>query len=192
MERRLRALPLVRKPPAGETPAPAADHRDPTAERRRTISTRVAGTVALLALGGAIGGYLAVAGGGTRRPVAWQDITGSVSAARWARPTISVIRDRKKLDKLFLVATFGRHPTPPRIDFARREAVLVTTGPRSSTGYSLRVESVTEKGGTIDVLVRERTPSLGQVVAPRLTYPLLLITLLRSGKHVHVRYAGRS
>ena len=68
----------------------------------------------------------------------------------------------------------------------------ITTGPRSSTGYSLRVVSATEKGGTIDVLVRERTPSLGEVVAPRLTFPLLLITLPRSGKHVHVRYADRS
>ena len=146
----------------------------------------------VVALGGAIGGYLAASGGGTRKPVPWKDITSSVAPAQWARPTISVVRDEKKLDKLFRVATFGRHPAPPHVDFSRRELVLVTTGPRSSTGYSLRVVSATEKGGTIDVLVRERTPSLGEVVAPRLTFPLLLITLPRSGKHVHVRYADRS
>jgi len=70
--------------------------------------------------------------------------------------------------------------------------VLVTTGPRSSTGYSLHVESVTERGGTVDVILRERTPGLGEHVTPRLTYPLLLITLPKSSKHVHVRYAGRS
>ena len=122
----------------------------------------------------------------------WQDISSSVASAQWARPTISVIRDEKKLGKLFVVATFGQHPDPPRIDFTRREAVLVTTGPRSSTGYSIHVESVTVKGGTIDVVVRERTPSLGEVVAPRLTYPLLLITLPKSSKHVHVKYAGRA
>lgn len=110
----------------------------------------------------------------------------------WARPTISVVHDRAKLARLFEVATFGRHPAPPRIDFRTREAILITTGPRSSTGYSLRVESVTAKGGSIDVLVRERTPRIGERVAPRLTYPLLLITLPRSGKHVHVKYAGRS
>ena len=110
----------------------------------------------------------------------------------WARPTISVVRDQEKLDKLFVVATFGTHPKPPSIDFARREAVLVTTGPRSSTGYSLNVESVTAKGGTIDVVVREVTPSLSDKVAPKLTYPLLLITLAKSSKHVHVKYAGRS
>jgi PrcB C-terminal len=70
--------------------------------------------------------------------------------------------------------------------------VLVTTGPRSSTGYSLHVESVTVKGGTIDVVIREHTPSLGEIVAARLTYPLLLITLPKSTKNVHVKYAGRS
>jgi PrcB C-terminal len=70
--------------------------------------------------------------------------------------------------------------------------VLVAAGPRSSTGYSLRVESVTEHGDSIDVVVRERTPSLRDRITARLTYPLLLITIPTSGKHVHVRYAGRS
>jgi hypothetical protein len=148
--------------------------------------------VLLLLLGGAAAGYLATSGGGTRKPLAWQDLTDRVGAARWARPTISVVRDREKLEKLFLVATFPPHPRAPRIDFDRREAVLVTVGPRSSTGYALLVESVTEKDGTIDVIVRERTPSLEDHVAARLTYPFRLITLATSGKHVHVRYAGRS
>jgi hypothetical protein len=144
-------------------------------------------------VGGALAAYVATSGGGTRRPVPWQDVTAQVPAAQWARPTISVARDQAKLDKLFAVATYGsRHPRPPRIDFGRREAVLVTVGPRSSTGYSLHVVSVTERGGSIDVLVRERTPTLAEDVTPRLTYPLLLITLPKSGKHVHVKYAGRS
>lgn len=125
-------------------------------------------------------------------PLAWQDISSSVRPAVWARPTISVVRDQQKLDKLFVVATFGAHPKPPSIDFSRREAILVTTGPRSSTGYSLNVERVTTTGGSIDVVVREVTPSLSDKVVPRLTYPLLLITLARSPKHVHVKYAGRS
>jgi hypothetical protein len=111
--------------------------------------------------------------------------------ARWARPTISVVRDQDKLDKLFGVATLAPHPRPPRIDFARSEAILVTVGPRSSTGYALGVESVTAKGGSIDVIVRERTPTLADHVTARLTYPFLLITLPTSGKHVHVRYSGR-
>jgi PrcB C-terminal len=148
--------------------------------------------VLLLSLGGAIAGYLAASDGGPRRPVAWRDLTDRVGAARWARPTISVIRDRQKLHNLFIVATLPPHPRPPRIDFSRREAILVTSGPRSSTGYRLGVESVTEKDGSVDIVVRERTPTLADRVTPRLTYPFLLITIPASGKHVHVRYGGRS
>jgi len=51
---------------------------------------------------------------------------------------------------------------------------------------------VTENDSSIDVVVRERTPSLGEHVTARLTYPLLLITIPLSGKKVHVRYADRS
>lgn len=185
-------MPLAGKPPTAHSPAPTANPADPSPENRIATGTRVAGLLLLVAIGGALGGYFATRDGGIRRPLAWRDITSSVATAVWARPTISVIRDEQKLVKLFAVATFGRHPKPPRIDFTRREAVLVTTGPRSSTGYSLHVESVTVKGGTIDVVVRERTPSLGEAVTPRLTYPLLLITLPKSTKHVHVKYAGRS
>jgi hypothetical protein len=146
----------------------------------------------LLGIGAVLAAYFATTGGGTRRPVPWRDLSSQVAPAEWARPTISIARDQTKLENLFRVATYGRHPQPPRIDFRRREAVVVAAGPRSSTGYSLHVESVTERGNSIDVTVRERTPSLHDHVVARLTYPLLLITIPRSHKHVHVKYAGRS
>ena len=146
----------------------------------------------LLAIGVALAAYFATTGGRTRRPVAWQDLSAQVAAAEWARPTITIARDRAKLAKLFRVATFGHHPQPPHIDFSRREAVLVAAGPRSSTGYSLHVESVTQRGDSVDVVVREQTPGLRDRVTAHLTYPLLLITIPRSHKHVHVKYAGRS
>ena len=146
----------------------------------------------LLAIGAALAAYFATSGGGTRRPLAWDDLSSQVAPAEWAQPTISIARDRAKLARVFRVATYGRHPRPPGIDFSRREAVLVAAGPRSSTGYSLQVDSVTERGNSVDVVVREQTPTLRDHVTPRLTYPLLLITIPTSHKHVHVRYAGRS
>ena len=46
-------------------------------------------------------------------------------------------------------------PRVPAIDFSRDEAVLLAPGPRSSTGYDLRVLSVTDEGGRV-VVARPR------------------------------------
>jgi hypothetical protein len=94
------------------------------------------------------------------------------------------------LAKLFEVALLPPRPRPPRVDFSRLEVILIAVGPRSSTGYSLHVVRVTQSGN-IDVLVRERTPSLGEAVKPTITFPYLLLTVPKSGKHVSVKYAGR-
>jgi PrcB C-terminal len=139
---------------------------------------------------GAIVSYQETGSKLVRKPVAWFDITATVGAARWARPTISVVRNRTKLAKLFEVALLPPRPDPPRVDFSRREVVAIAVGPRSSTGYSLHVVRVTQSGN-IDILVRERTPSLGEPVKPVVTFPYLLLTVPQSGKHVSVKYAGR-
>ncbi len=134
--------------------------------------------------------YVETEGKLVRHPVAWTDITSEVGPARWARPTISVVRDRAKLAKLFEVALLPPRPRPPRLDFSRREVILIAVGPRSSTGYSLHVVRVTQSGN-LDILVRERTPSLGETVTPAITYPYLLLTVPKSHKHISVHYAGR-
>jgi hypothetical protein len=78
----------------------------------------------------------------------------------------------------------------PPIDFAHREAFLVAVGPRSSTGYALRVVRVHQIGGHVDVVVREQTPSLREPVHVRITYPFLLLEL-ESVKPAHLKMMGR-
>jgi hypothetical protein len=78
----------------------------------------------------------------------------------------------------------------PQIDYANHETYLVAAGPRSSTGYSLRVVRVYEHGDHIQVVVRERTPSLGESVRARVTYPFRLLALA-SRKPVHLKWLGR-
>jgi PrcB C-terminal len=132
-----------------------------------------------------------VTGGGfVRHPVTWRDLSPQVGPARWARPTISVVHDADKLAKLFQVALLPPRPRPPRIDFAKDDAVVITVGPRSSSGYSLQVVRVT-RSGNLDILVRERTPRLGEKVVPTITYPYLLLVVPKLDKHVSVHYAGR-
>jgi PrcB C-terminal len=77
-------------------------------------------------------------------------------------------------------------PGAPEIDFARRRAVLVATGPRSSSGYALDVTSVREERRRVVVQVRERSPSLRDAVRPRVTYPFRLITVPRGDKPIEV------
>ncbi len=84
---------------------------------------------------------------------------------------------------------FGADSNAP-VDFSERQLLLVAPGPRSSTGYSVRILSVTERDGTIAVKVRERSPMLGDHVEARVTYPYRLLSL-PAGKAVHVDWAGR-
>jgi hypothetical protein len=137
-----------------------------------------------------IAGLEATKGGFTRHPVAWKDLSREIGPARWARPTISVVHDSDKLDKLFEVALLPPRPKPPQVDFSENDAVLISVGPRSSTGYSLGVVRVTQSGN-LDILVRERTPTLREKVSPTITYPYLLLVVPKLDKHVTVKYVGR-
>ena len=128
-------------------------------------------------------------GGG--RPLAWQDMTARLGPTQFPRPAGRVFGSAEELRRFLIGAMPGRAPELPPIDFRRREAVLLATGPRSSTGYAVEVESVQEQRGRIVVHVRERTPSLGDPVAARVTYTYRLITLPRRDKPVEIIWEGR-
>jgi hypothetical protein len=85
----------------------------------------------------------------------------------------------------------GNAPRIPAIDWAHREAILVSAGPRSSTGYELRIVSVRETAHHVVVTVHERTPSLGEPVRARVTYPFRLLALPRSDEPVKLKWPGR-
>jgi hypothetical protein len=78
----------------------------------------------------------------------------------------------------------------PRVDFSKQQLLLLTTGPRSSSGYAIDVLSVSAKDGAITVTVRERAPGLGDHVDPHVTYPHRLISL-PAGENVFVDWVGR-
>jgi hypothetical protein len=78
------------------------------------------------------------------------------------------------------------------LDFARwAGVVLLTTGPRSSSGYSIRIERVVEERSRIVVHAVERAPGPGDAVRAGVTSPSTLLALRRLGKPVVVRWAGR-
>ena len=85
----------------------------------------------------------------------------------------------------------SRRARVPPIDFARDEVLLAAIGARSSTGYGVHIESISDERSRIVVRVRETTPSLGEHVQARVTYPYVLATIPRSDKRVHFVWLGR-
>jgi len=141
-----------------------------------------------------VGGWVAYVhawrhGGG--RPVAWSDVSARVGPLQFPRATFRVFLRRKKLADYLDAVMPGRAPAAPSIDFAHRKAVLIAAGPRSSTGYDLQVVRVVAERSRVVVVVRERTPSLGDRVRARVTYPYRLLTIPRTGKPTHLDFEGR-
>jgi PrcB C-terminal len=134
--------------------------------------------VLLVALTAGWLGYHRLYGESGDRTLEWRDVTPAASPPRFPRPTVRVLESHAELARVF--------PKAPAIDFARRRAVLISFGPRSSSGYDVEVEDVREERRRIVVVVREQSPRLGDSVRPRVTYPFRLITLPRGDKPVEV------
>jgi hypothetical protein len=128
--------------------------------------------------------------GGTTKSIAYTDITRELNG--FAPPRL--VREAFATQAAF--ARYVRRESPsvtklPRIDWAHREAILVSAGPRSSTGYVLRIVSVRETSHHVVVTVHEDTPTLAQRVQARVTYPFRLITIPRTSKPLFLHWPGR-
>jgi hypothetical protein len=121
---------------------------------------------------------------GADRSLGWVDLTKRTLAQPEAAG-LRVFQSRSDLEDAL------RSATVPAIDFDRRTAILVSTGPRSSSAYELDVVSVVEQRRRIVVTVRERTPSIAVPGTPTLAYPFRLITIDRSRKPVVLHRKGR-
>jgi hypothetical protein len=148
--------------------------------------------LALVALAAA--GWLLYAqwwGHGGAHALAWRNLNSRLGRVEFTRKVTGVYHSRAPFARLLEATMPGRAPQPPRVDFGKQEVVVVSLGPRSSSGYALRVERVVERRRGIDVYLREQTPSLGDPVDPRVTYPYRAIAIARSTKPVYVKLQGR-
>jgi hypothetical protein len=150
---------------------------------------RVLVAVALAAFAVAWLGYTRVWARSDHEPLAWRDRGALLARAQLPRATYEIFRGRSAFAR-FLETHVEAAVPPPSIDFERNLAVLLALGPRSSTGYGIQIESVTEERGRVVVVARERSPRLGQVTAPRVEYPLKLLVLRDVGKPVALRWKG--
>ena len=132
-----------------------------------------------------------LAGCGGGKTVPYTDISAQLHGVEFPRLEREAFLDRASFADFLAKLMPGRAPAVPQIDFSRREAILIAVGPRSSTGYALRIVKVRETSDRIAVTVRERAPSLGEAVVARVTYPFRLITIPPSRKRLLLHIAGR-
>ena len=121
----------------------------------------------------------------------YTDLTREVGQLEFTHITVKLFDNRQDLVEVLERNNPGRRLHLPRVDFERQRLFLVAAGPRSSTGYDLRIVQVRDEGGRVIVAVRERTPSLGEPVEARVTYPFRLIALRRNEKPVKLKWLGR-
>src|SRR5207253_618692 len=122
---------------------------------------------------------------------AWRDVTAELGPVRWPKQESVAFHSPSALARWLAANVAGPGPGAPAVDFRRRTLLLAAVGPRSSTGYAVEVVRVTERRGRVDVLLRERTPSLGDHQSARLTFPYRLITIPATTKAIHFSYEGR-
>jgi PrcB C-terminal len=125
---------------------------------------------------------------GESRSVAWRDLTAQIGPLRISDRESRLFRKQEELAG-YLSRARGRGEAP-RVDFSQRQLVLVSPGPRSSTGYEVEVLNVRERDGEITVRVRERAPTLQDRIEPRVTHPYRLLSL-PADKEVTVDWVGR-
>ena len=137
-----------------------------------------------------VAALLLAACGSSPNPLDYEDLTPKLGSLEFTRITVNRASSRDELREVLQRNNPGRKLALPPVDFRRQETFHVAAGPRSSTGYALRVVRVEEQGGHIDVVVREVTPSLGDPVRARVTYPYRLL-LFDSTKPVQLKWLGR-
>ena len=119
------------------------------------------------------------------RPVEWHAV--SVGPLTITYQERRLFRERRQLRSFLELTSVKR---VPKVDFSTRQLLLLTTGPRSSSGYAIDVLGASEQDGKITVKVRERAPVVRERVDPHVTYPYRLISL-PAGHDVFVDWVGR-
>jgi protease stability complex PrcB-like protein len=133
--------------------------------------------------------WLVYAHTGGSQNVRWRGVR--LGHVEFTRKVSGVYRSRRSLERLLASTMPGRAPRAPAVDFKRDEVVVVSLGPRSSSGYALKVVRLVERRRGIYLTLREQTPSLGEPVAARVTYPYLALAVPRTGKSLYVKLQGR-
>ena len=123
--------------------------------------------------------------------MAWRDVTHDMGTIEFTRKKLGVYHSRGSFMRLIDATMPGRAPKPPKLDWSLDQVVVISLGPRSSTGYSLVIDRVVERRRGILIYAHERTPTLGEPVEAKVTYVYRVLAMHGRAKPVYVKLRGR-
>jgi hypothetical protein len=99
-------------------------------------------------------------------------------------PMHKLIRSEKEWKELWAKHTRGSTPVPPapKIDFSKKDLIMVVAGTRSNSGYGLTIEKVEEGEKKLIIHVKESKPAPDAITLQVLTQPFHFVTIPKSNK----------
>ena len=92
-----------------------------------------------------------------------------------------VIRDAAAWEAFWadFAAQVQPRPAPPDVDFSTQMVIAATMGQRTTGGYTISVEEVAEKDGTLYAAVQEVTPGVLCITTDVITAPAVAVLVPR-------------
>lgn len=130
---------------------------------------------------GLIVGILSAVDGGQQPVTSWIGNDAGITKSQQV-----VIRNPEKWKNLWSQIHSNREPMPatPTIDFSNQMIIGYFLGQRTSGGYSVSIENVSETGEKIVVAISQTSPGPGSIVSQALTSPYAIQVIPRSDKQV--------
>lgn len=93
-----------------------------------------------------------------------------------------VIRDAAEWERYWakIVAQVSPSPPVPPVDFDRQVVIAAAMGQRPSGGFTIAIDAVFLKGGTVHVVVKSVAPGPNCGVATVMTAPVVAVTIGRA------------
>lgn len=119
------------------------------------------------------------------KELAFENISRGFSSGHDGRKDY-VIKDNSEWSNLWDIVNSIRRPLPalPVADFNNEMIIAVFQGAHSTGGYSTEITRIIEKDSSIEVFVKETSPSPGDMVAQVFTQPYHIVKIKKTDKQV--------
>lgn len=99
-------------------------------------------------------------------------------------PNIELITNSHRFVEIYLSSDLDSQQDEPTIDFEKKSVIAIHLGEKTTSGHSVTVTKVEDKGSRVVVSYEVVSPSEGCGVDTGLTYPYCFVSINKSTKNV--------